>query len=156
MSERSRRLLEAMGRLSDSMVDQAVGKPPRRRLPRGAWAALAACLALAIGAAAILPQLGGRSGQSGGSGSEGTTFMSYAGPVFPLTLKEARQDITARREITLDFSPWQPVWVEGGEDGFWRQGTDILVTDTYTLANSGAEDAQLTLLYPFVAEPMEL
>ena len=156
MSERSRRLLEAMGRLSDSMVDQAVGKPPRRRLPRGAWAALAACLALAIGAAAILPQLGGRSGQSGGSGSEGTTFMSYAGPVFPLTLKQARQDITARREITLDFSPWQPVWVEGGEDGFWRQGTDILVTDTYTLANSGAEDAQLTLLYPFVAEPMEL
>ena len=182
MSERSRRLLEAMGRLSDSMVDQAVGKPPRRRLPRGAWAALAACLALAIGAAAILPQLGGRSGQSGGSGSEGTTFMSYAGPVFPLTLGEENGSITAQREITLDFAPWVPTWLSNEEmiadrtwlteeerrdvleqynewftdGGYYTSSDDILVTDEYTLTNSSQEDQTMTVLYPFAAGLNEL
>ena len=36
---------------------------------------------------------------------EGTTFMSYAGPVFPLTLAEETSALTAERETTWDFAP---------------------------------------------------
>ena len=63
-----------------------------------------------------------------------------------MTLREENENITAQRAITLDFAPWVPVWDEELE----RYDDHILVTDEYTLTNTGEEDQTLTLLYPFV------
>ena len=42
--------------------------------------------------------MGGSAGAGGSGHSEASTFMSYAGPVFPLTLAEENGSITAQRE----------------------------------------------------------
>lgn len=90
------------------------------------------------------------SGSSGSSGSEAdasdnepigvadvNTFMSYAGPLLPLTLETANDSITAERALTYDFS------------GSWTT-EGIAVTDCYTLTNTSGESQTVTLLYPFV------
>lgn len=137
-----------------------VRRPRRRFRP---WMGLCACLAavlLGVGTfTGVLPLLP-VGGSAGGAGHDGaSTFMSYAGPVFPLTLREENDSITARRDITLDFSPWERVWVESEyreEGGYWRSSDDILVTDSYTLTNSSREDQEVTVLYPFVAGLYEM
>ena len=159
MSEKSERLFEAMSELKDATVDQGVESPPaRRRFRWKRWTALAACLALVVGLGAAgvlrLPTLGGAgagpaageggetNGGAGGSGHDGgTVFMSYAGPVFPLTLLEGNDSITAERTVTLDFS--------GGAETDRRN--DITVTDAYQLTNGAQEDQTVTVLYPFAA-----
>lgn len=150
-------------------------KPRRRFRP---WMGLCACLAaVVLGGAVLLPQLR-FGGSAGGSGhDEGSTFMSYAGPVFPLTLGEENEAITAQRDITLDFAPWERVWVSNEEEvaamegltaaerqealeqqdewfpdgGYYRSSDHILVTDAYTLANHSDTDQTVTLLYPFAS-----
>lgn len=69
---------------------------------------------------------------------EGTVFMSYDGPIFPLALREENPAITAERDITLDFS---------------GQGNlrDISVTDRYVLKNDSEQDQTVRILYPFVS-----
>ena len=131
---------------------------PRRRFRP--WMGLCACLAVvALGGAVVLPQLrfGGSAG--GGGHDEASTFMFYAGPVFPLTLGEETDSVTAARDITLDFSPWGRVWVESEyrkEGGYWRSSDHILVTDSYTLTNASDTDQTVTVLYPFVSPLYEL
>lgn len=183
MSEKSERLLEALSELNDSTFDAAAEEPPAKKKVRWKrWAALAACLAVVIlgagtftGVIPLLP-IGGSSSGSGGH-DEASTFMSYAGPVFPLTLAEENDGITAAREITLDFSPWVPTWLSNEEmvsgrtwlteaeqrdvleqydewypeGGRWQTSSDILVTDSYTLTNFSAEDQTVTVLYPFAS-----
>lgn len=132
---------------------------PRRRFRP--WMGLCACLAVVIlGGGALLLSQGGMGGSAGGAGHDGaSTFMSYAGPVFPLTLREENDSITAQRDITLDFAPWERVWVESEvleAGGSWRSSDDILVTDSYTLTNSSREDQEVTVLYPFVAGLYEM
>ena len=166
---------------------RTAGKPAWRR-----WGALAAVLVFAVGAGGYalthsgIGGLGGNySGGSdgasppaageGGDGGGATTFMSYAGPVFPLTLAEADSGVSASREVTMDFAPWQPVWRSNEEElaarqnlteeetlelaadldkwypegGYWQSGSDILVTDAYQLTNNSDTDRTLRVLYPF-------
>ena len=133
-------------------------KRPRRRLRP--WMGVCAALAVAFLGVGVLNgtipllRIGGSSGSGGGGHDEASTFMSYAGPIFPLTLGEENDSITAERNTTLDFSPWEPVWVESEyreEGGYWSRSSDILVTDSYTLTNSSGEDQAVTVLYPFVS-----
>lgn len=151
-------------------------RPKRRFRP---WMGLCACLAVAVlGGGALLLSQGGPGGSAGGGGhDEGSTFMSYAGPVFPLTLGEENEAITAERDITLDFAPWVPVWESNEErlsnrtwlteeerqevlknyeelypeGGRWLRSDDILVTDAYTLTNHSDTDQTVTVLYPFAS-----
>ena len=160
MSIRSERLLVQLGEIRAEFVDEAdepvierAGKRPSWKR----WAAMAAGLAIVLFAAGVftgvIPLLGGSSGAGVNQTDSGpTTFMSYAGPVFPLTLREADSDISAQREITLDFAPWMPVT----ENGYRRYSTDILVTDTYTLANTTEEEKTVSILYPFSGALYEL
>lgn len=181
MSRASERLLEAMNHLPDATLEEAVPGTVRKKPSWKKWAALAASLAVVVLGVGIftgfIPLLGGRAGQNG-SGSDGASvFMSYAGPVFPLTLREENAAIAAQRNITLDFEPWVPVWISNQEEadsrtwlteteqqdvlefynehypegGRYESSTDILVTDSYTLTNTSAEDQTLTVLYPFVS-----
>ncbi len=190
MSDKSKRLFQSLSELSDKSIDEGARLPNSnssqphslgRRSPWRRWAAMAACLVLAVGGGAfLLLRMGG---QSGGSGSDGSsTFMSYAGPVFPLTLAAENDAISAQRDITLDFAPWVPEWISNEaeaasrnhlteeerqdvledynewypEGGRYKRSTNIQVYDRYTLTNRSDQDQTVTLLYPFAASLQEL
>ena len=181
MSRASERLLEAMNSLPDATLEENVPGAAGKKRRWKKWAALAACLCVVVLGVGVftgyIPLLGGRAGQ-GGSGSDGASvFMSYAGPVFPLTLGEENAAIEAERNVTLDFEPWAPVWISNREEadsrtwlteaerqevldfynehypegGQYKSSTDILVTDAYMLTNTSAEEQTLTVRYPFVS-----
>lgn len=161
MSERSGRLFKALSEISDEKIERAA--PVEKKVIHWKrWSVFAAVLALAVGAGSLWwLWLGGSSGPGSGAGAGGgghedgsTVFMSYAGPVFPLTLREAVQGLTAARQVTLDFAPWVPEWYP--EEGDWRSSTDILVEDTYTLCNESQEDQTVLVLYPFVSSLRDL
>ena len=177
MSRESQRLWEAMSGLSDEKIDQGAAFAPKKRPHRRRFMALAACLVLVLGVGAAWKFL--RMGaNAGGEGSEdGVTFQVYAGPVFPLALGAADDAITAQRTVTLDFAPWEPVWVSNEaeaasrtylteeerqdvleqynqwypEGGYYQYADDILVTDEYVLTNASSEDRTVTVRYPFAA-----
>lgn len=186
-------LYDAITLIDDDLIEEAGAYAPKKRTPIRwqRWAALAACLVLVVGAAPFLRLLFTGMGSSDGAQTpnagagesgvdNGSTFMSYAGPVFPLTTLEETEGIEAQRGTTLDFQPWEKVWISNEEEaaertdlteaerqevltelnewrtegGYYSTSTDILVTDTYSLTNSTAEDKTLTLLYPFVSDLM--
>ena len=185
---KAERLFRILGLVDESLVEEAVSASSpaavQRRHPWGRLLAAAACLAVICGGAYLAGPLrmGGRAGAGGSGHSEASTFMSYAGPVFPLTTAEETSSITAERNITLDFAPWIPAWLSNEEmladrtwlteaerqealaqydelypeGGRWRSSDDILVTDAYTLANPSQEDQTVTLLYPFATSLNDL
>ena len=134
------KLYRAIGGVGEDLVDQALS-PGKKKTPWRRWAALAAALALVAGGSlALLPRFGG--GSAGGAGhGEGSSFMSYAGPIFPLTVLEGGEGLAASREVTLDFSAYH---------GEGQGGEAIAVTDRTILQNPGAEDRTVTIAYPFV------
>ena len=109
---KAEQLFRVLGLVDDDLIEEAAS-PTGRRGGFRKWMAAAACLAVlcAVGAGWIIT--GGFRGRGstapGESGSgiasdndplsvEGSTFMSYAGPVFPLTLAEDTKTLTAERE----------------------------------------------------------
>lgn len=186
MSDKSERLFEAMSELSDEKINEGAPYTPQKKFHWKRWTALAACLAILVvgvgGITGLIPifRMGANSGGSGHD--EASVFMSYAGPVFPLTLGEANDSITARRDVTLDFAPWVPQWLSNEErlaertwlteaerqealeqynewfpkGGQYQYDSHILVTDAYTLTNTSEEDQTVTLLYPFASSLREL
>ena len=68
-------------------------------------------------------------------------FLSYAGPVLPLTTLETGTGLTAQRDVTFDFTPGTDT------DGSTRQW-GAMVTDHYTLTNPTDSDRTITALYP--------
>ena len=106
MSERSERLFRVLSEIDERKIDEAAPAESKKQFRWKRWGAAAALLLVVGVGSYVLPRLGGRAGSNGtgdpgaggDSGSDGaSTFMSYAGPVFPLTLKEADSTITARR-----------------------------------------------------------
>ena len=76
---------------------------------------------------------------------DATDFMSYAGPVFPLTLAQAEPALSADRELLLDCAPYAE-----------ENTAAITVTDRYTIRNDSDEDRTVTVLYPFVSSLSDL
>lgn len=167
MTVRSERLFRILGLVDDGLVEEAASPAvSRRRSPRQILG-LAACLVLVCGlglfwfrgdgamnnapsggadSGGMVSEGGGTDGTATGSGSgghnEGTVFMSYAGPVFPLTALEEESGLTAERALTWDFAPG------AYDDGTPRQwGAEV--TDRYVLSNPGSENVTVTALYPF-------
>ena len=159
--------------------------PGQVRRPRRHWLPLCACAAVVlIGAGGfLLLQNGGLGGSSAGGGHEegSSVFLSYAGPVFPLTVLDGAE-LSAGREITLDFSLWDRTWISNQEEaasrtelteagrrqvlddynewfpdgGRYESSTDLLVHDAYVLTNSTQQAQTVTLLYPFVGQLQHL
>ena len=90
---------------------------------------------------------GADSGSAGGTGGNnaaqepGEGFLSYAGPVLPLTAAETGTGLTAERALTLDFAPEAHA---DGTSGQWG----VQVTDRYLLTNPTEADVAVTALYP--------
>jgi hypothetical protein len=113
-------------------------KRANRRWVKGT--ALVACLALVVGIATFgRGRMGNSTADSrglAGEAGDATTFMSYAGPVFPLTTAEGGDGLTAEREISISFD---------GDGSLAEQ------TDCYTLTNTTGEEITKTFLYPYVS-----
>jgi len=181
VSQKSERLFQALTDISERTIDEAAQPVAVQKTIRWKrWTALAAAMALVIGLGGyLLPRMGGSSAPGAGAGGSGTsgasTFMSYAGPVFPLTLAEETDAIEATRNVTLDFQPWVKTWQSNEEEaasrtdlsaeerqdvlntynewfpegGRWESSTDIQVTDTYLMTNYTPQEQNVTVLYPF-------
>lgn len=178
---KSDELLDAIGEAKDEYVHDVRNAKVKKMPGWAKWTSvIAACLVLTIGVSLFF---GGMGGNAGGSGHEdGSTFMSYAGPVFPLTLREENTSISADRIITMDFEPWVPVWISNEEEaasrtdlteaekqdvldtynewypegGRYQTSDNIIVTDTYTLSNDSTEDQTVSILYPFASSLNDL
>ena len=159
------RLFRILGLIDEDLIDEAAPTAAvSRRKPvwRKALAA-AACLTLVCGLSLAWLVTGGfrgmgssapgdSSGSSSGGGSgheEGTAFMSYAGPVFPLTLAEESEGLTAERTITWDFAPET---LDDGSSCQWGAA----VTDSYVLVNHTTEDITAVAYYPFAGSFRDL
>ena len=174
-------LYDAITNVKDALVDEARdAKPAKRPVNWMKWGSIAAAAALVLGVGGwwASRHIGGMSAAGGSGHDDGATvFMSYAGPVFPLTAVEGGEGLTAERKLTYDFSPWIRTWWSNEDEansrtalteeerrevlndynewypegGRWRSSTDLLVTDSCTLTNPTGEDRTVTLLYPFVS-----
>lgn len=150
-------LLDALGGIDPDYVNAADRPPAGKRQKRSfRWiAAAAALLVLTAGALRFLiPQ--GTLGRAGSGANEGPIYMSYAGPVFPLSLSEADEDISAGRDIYFDFSPYKSRTEtgpneNGGEFSYETYKSACLIKDSFILGNRSGRDKTLTLLYPFAA-----
>ena len=89
--------------------------------------------------------LAGTSGSDSVKPADATDFMSYAGPIFPLTLAQAAPALSTDREILLDCAPYAEEY-----------GAAVTVTDRYTIQNSSGEACTATVLYPFVSSLSDL
>lgn len=123
------------------------------------WGAMAASLCLVVGAGLfVLQNIGGKTGDGaaseGSGGASGTVFMSYAGPVLPLTSVSDTTGITVDRNIDFDFLPYKVIQ-EGEADVYGEIAThthyasESIVSDQYTLNNSTDQDISLTAVYGF-------
>ncbi len=132
-------IFDAVGNVNEKDIEEA--KAPLQKQsklrPWLKWGTVAASFVLVIGIG-VMAAIIFRGGNAGGGSNDGLTYMSYAGPVFPLTLK-GEADITAERNVDLDFA-------EYSERDY---ATQIKVTDSYTLKNPTDSDITFTALYPY-------
>lgn len=145
-------LYDAITQVRDELIVEAIEtKPAKARVHWLKFGSIAAAFAVVIGlgagvfSGAIRLPIGGSAGGSG-HGENSSTFMSYAGPVFPLTAVEGGDGLKAERAITYNFESWSAGYPY----------SDLPVTDNYTLTNPTGEDKTVTLLYPFAASLFDL
>ena len=114
------RLFEAIGAADGELIRRAEAPVKKRKKT---WRTLAACLVCAVGiglaGSFFFGGMGGSAG--GGTGDEFSSdgsrvFMSYSGPVLPLTAEGDTADIEAERKVEFDFSPYLPVEESYEED----------------------------------------
>lgn len=125
------------------------------RVPWRKYCAIAAAFVLLLGvgvfAFGCLRNNAAPGSQSGAN--TGRSYMSYAGPVFPLTTLGESAGLTAQRSISFDFSPYASfteTFEHFGETlSYDRFNTEAIVMDDYTLTNTTAQDIALTAVYPF-------
>lgn len=160
---KAERLFRVLGLVDGDLIEEAASPAVcQRKFPLRKALSAAACLALVCGLSLAWLVTGGFHGMgssapgesgittdNGPSSEEGTTFMSYAGPVFPLTLTEETGGLTAERKTIWDFSP-------GTDHGGTPRQWGATVTDSYTLVNITDSDQTVTALYPFAGSFMEL
>ena len=153
-------LFRSLGEVEDSVLERSEKNTQKKRAPAWLkWGGLAACIVLVVVAGYSVVRFGplvfGADGGSGGG--DGETYMSYAGPVFPLSALEAAPEIEVERNVDFDFSPYISFtktfeYVENGETvtrSYEGYKSGSIVTDKNTLKNTSGEDKTLTLIYPF-------
>lgn len=157
-------ILDAVGGIDSEYINAADGKFAQRGTAQWrSWLVAAACICIvAVAGFSLAKNMfggksdGGETNSGNGSGREdGITYMSYAGPVFPISTIEDVDGIAAMRNIDFDFSPYESrteTYVDEGKTvSYVTFDSKIIVTDSYSLANESREEKTMTLIYPFVA-----
>ena len=162
--EKNEKLYEAITGINDELVEKAETydfskKKFSFKKRHFALIATAACMCIVIGTV-VGVLLGGRSG-GGGADELGTAYMSYMGPVFPLTSTSDVTGIEVTRHTNWDFSPYTsnivtvPMHsdIPGNTETYTvdRYETESIVSENYVLTNTTEKDITLSLLYPFAA-----
>lgn len=141
-------LLAAVGAADEQLLKRSEKRSDKRsHWASIAVAAAAACLCFGIiamfqpflswgtGSYSVTSSIGADQGTQETTSDGSPVYDVYAGPVLPLTLREANDSIQASRNITYDLTDLT-------ED---RRAT---VTDTYTLTNTSGQEQTVSLLYP--------
>ncbi len=152
--EREQKLFDAITEIRDDLIERAQDlKINSAHIKWGSWSIVAACavLVVCLGGIMFWQNLFPFSGSAGSGGSghadDSSVFMSYAGPVFPLTLAEADDKISASRNIAYDFSL-------ADEDSLRVWGAQV--RDSYVLSNHLEQERAISILYPFAGSFNEL
>ncbi len=145
---REERLFLAIGGVADALVEEAGAEAPRRQSPLMRWTAIAAAAAVVAAAGlGVLPRMGGAAGDTGiienNSPAGGMAFLSYAGPVLPLTVLDGPEGLPAAREVSWDFS--------GATEGQGSALYQVTVTDDTIIRNDSEGAVTLTVGYPAAA-----
>lgn len=150
---KEKKIFDALTEVRDQYVEEArtTSLKKKQAFTRKRWTIAAASLFVMLGIAAMTIRngfpFGGNAGSGGAGHTEGSIFMSYAGPVFPLTLKASDDDIIAERNISYDFSL-------ATEESLRVWGASV--KDSYILSNSSTSDKKIMAVYPFAGSFMEL
>ncbi len=99
----------------------------------------------------------GGKGSGDPASSEGFDYMDYQGPILPLMLPEPVSGVSAERQTTLDFAPYETrteEWTDanGKQRSYTTSDQAVLVTDSYTLKNADAEEKTFIVFYPFAGD----
>ena len=158
----SEALFDALTDVREEFINEAKEhkfKKSRKALIQRSAIAASFALILGIGSLVLfnndsLPAPGGHTGGGGGRPEGATTFMSYAGPIFPLSLMGDADGVTAGREIIFDFSEFGETRLLGTD--VYLSHNDIMITDNYVLSNDTATDKTIQILYPFAGRFSDL
>lgn len=151
-------LYDAITNIREDLVEEAqnhVFSNPGRKWKR--FLSMAAVFALVIGAGSfgLFLIFGGAGAGGGGTAHEpgqAIRYMSYAGPVFPLENLSDAGGITAARNTDFDFSPYiSRTETSSNGDTYASYSSHAVITDSYLLTNTTAEDLTVELAYPFAA-----
>ena len=156
----SERIYDAITNIRDDLIVEAIDtKLKKSKSGVIRWSVIAASFVLVIGIGSyILTNMGlpyPGSGAGGSGHADGSTeFMSYAGPVFPLTVANNAEGISASRDIAYDFRDFGEA--KANESGVNLGYQDIFISDNYTLTNNTETDLVAEVLYPFAGSFSEL
>ena len=150
---KEKKIFDALTNVREEYIEEARTTPIKKtKISWKKFTTIAASIVIVLGMGAVLIQnglpFGGSAGGGGAGHDEGSsTFMSYAGPVFPLTLSEVEKEIVTGRNILYDFSlPY--------EDSLRVWGANV--EDSYILTNISMEEKTVTAIYPFAGSFMGL
>lgn len=150
--KKSERMLEGIGEIRDEIIESSTVLKIGAKHTLGILAAVIALIIITPISWVMVSFAGGMGGNDSGIlvNYDGNVYRYYCGPVFPLTVAGEIGAATAERNLTLDFSPY--VTNETTLEDGTKYNTDAaaaIITDTYTLKNSGTEPISLELLYPY-------
>ena len=164
MNKPVEKLYDAITDVDETLIEKAENAFPSTKKKnffyryKHVFIGLAACICLVYGIG-ILFFWGPAAG--GGAGNEGTSYMSYAGPVFPLSSTSNVDGIEVTRHTNWDLSPYKskliteqmhPDIPENTESYTYdKYETASIVTDQYVLTNPTDTEITLSLMYPFAA-----
>ena len=159
-SEKVQKLYNGITGINADIVEDAQSFLPKKKIEFWMkWGTVAACLCFVVWGVygvsrlGVIDRMGNTSGENGGG--EGFTYMSYAGPVFPLSVLNGGNALTAERNVDYDFSPYETFTrsyeVDGEVHSYESYASQSIVTDSYVLTNSEQEEQNITLVYPFAA-----
>ena len=158
--EKSQRLLEGIGEIRESLIeDAAVIRKNRTVMFAQVLAAVLALVLLSPVALLMVTWRGSGSSGSNGGSSDGTgnVYDLYEGPVMALEVQGDSGSVTVTREVILDFSPYQTREV-AAEDGTLYNSYEKMayVSDNYVLTNPADSPITLDLAYPVLVWANEL
>lgn len=158
--EKSERLLEGIGEIRESLIEDAASlRKNRTVLLAQVLAAVLALVLLSPVALLMLTWRGSGSSNANGGSSDGTgnVYDLYEGPVMALEVQGDSGSVTVTREVILDFSPYQTREVAAADGTLYNSYEKMAyVSDNYVLTNPAGSPITLELAYPVLVWANEL